>query len=85
MADGISQSEVNIFVDNPEIGERFQIFSQTLSGLHENQLTPEQLKQKQDALICFLHGIAHNNVTISGYAWSKLEDLVAIAVQAILD
>jgi len=85
MADGISQSEVNIFVDNPEIGARFQIFSQTLSSLHENQLTPEQLKQKQDALICFLHGIAHNNVTISGYDWSTPRELVTIAVGAVSD
>jgi AcrR family transcriptional regulator len=83
MADGISQSEVNIFVDNPEIGMRFQIFLHTLSAVHEHKLTPEQLKQKQDALICFLHGIAHNNVTISGYAWSKPKELVAIAVGAI--
>jgi len=85
MADGISQSEVNIFVDNPEIGARFQIFSQTLFSLHENQLTPEQLKQKLDALICFLHGIAHNNVTISGYAWSTPKELVRIAVGAVSD
>jgi AcrR family transcriptional regulator len=85
MADGISQSDVNIFVDNPEIGARFQIFQQVLSRLHKNQLSLEQLKHKQDALICFLHGIAHNKVTISGYAWSTPEDLVSIAVMAVLD
>jgi len=85
MTDGISQSEVNIFVDNPEIGARFQIFLQTLSSLHENQLTPEQLKQKQDALICFLNGIAHNNVCHQRLRWSTPKELVTIAVKAILN
>ncbi|MEL7453061.1 MAG: hypothetical protein AAGJ50_06795 [Pseudomonadota bacterium] len=35
-------------------------------------------------LICLLHGIAHNLITISGYAWSPAEALVRDGVRALV-
>jgi len=85
MSEGVMQPDVSIFINNTEIVARFQIFSKSLMALHDNQLNPDALKCKLDALICFLHGIAHNKITMSGYQWSHIDDLVAIAIQGVAD
>jgi hypothetical protein len=48
-------------------------------------LSPDTLKLKLDGLICILHGIAHNLITISGYDWSAASDLVEIATRTLID
>lgn len=81
LADGVTQPDVSIFVDDSATAARFTIFAAAISAVYDDELTPEDLKSKLDATICFLHGIAHNKVTISGYPWSSVDDLVALAIR----
>lgn len=83
ISDGVTQSDVSIFIDSPELLQRFTIFAQALSESHSDDLGPDELKAKLDAFICFLNGIAHNLITISGYRWSDTDTLVAMAVRAV--
>lgn len=85
ISDGVTQSDVSVFLDSPELVERFAIFAQALSGEHSEDLGLDALKVKADAFICFLNGIAHNLITISGYQWSDPAVLVAMAVRAVTD
>jgi AcrR family transcriptional regulator len=85
ISDGVTQSDVSVFIDSPELVQRFAIFSQALLDGHEDDLGPTELKEKLDAFICFLNGIAHNMITISGYRWSDPDIMVAMAVRAVTD
>ncbi len=84
MAEGVTQPEVSIFLDNPDIIARFMIFGDALSNASKHGLDQDQLKLKLDLLICVLHGIAHNHITISGYPWSSPDDLVRVAIDGLL-
>ena len=83
MADGVTQPDVSIFIDNPAIVARYQVFANAIMET-QTGLSQETLKLKLDALICFLHGIAHNLITISGYEWSAASDLVKLATYSLL-
>lgn len=83
MADGVTQSDVSIFVDKPEIITHFEIFAAVIIECHDGSVEPDILKRKLDALICFLHGIAHNLITINGYPWTQADEIVAIAVDGV--
>jgi AcrR family transcriptional regulator len=85
ISDGVTQSDVSVFIDSPELLQRFTIFTQALSEGHSDDLHPDELKAKLDAFICFLNGIAHNLITISGYSWSDTDTMVAMAVNAVTD
>lgn len=84
MVEGVTQPDVSLFLDNPELIERFQIFATAIAAASDTALTSDAIKQKLDALICFLHGIAHNLITISGYQWSASEELISVAVRGVL-
>jgi len=84
MADGVTQPEVSIFIDNPETITRYQIFANAIMDA-QTELPPDTLKLKLDGLICILHGIAHNLITISGYDWSAANDLVGVATRALVE
>jgi AcrR family transcriptional regulator len=84
MADGVTQPEVSIFIDTPEIVARYQVFANAIMA-GQIDLSPDTLKLKLDGLICILHGIAHNLITISGYDWSAASDLVEIATRTLID
>ncbi|GHA91418.1 TetR family transcriptional regulator [Algimonas arctica] len=83
ISDGVTQSDVSVFIESPELVQRFEIFSQALLDGHEDDLGSNELKAKLDAFICFLNGIAHNMITISGYRWSEPDIMVAMAVRAV--
>ena len=85
ISDGVTQSDVNIFLDNPEIGQHFTIFAEALLATCSSDIPLEELKTRVDALLCFLNGIAHNHITISGYSWSDSDKMVALAVNAVID
>lgn len=85
ISDGVTQSDVNVFIDSPELVQGFALLAQALLESHSEDLGPDQLKVKLDAFICFLNGIAHNLITISGYRWSDPDTLVAMAVRAVTD
>ena len=84
MAEGVTQPDVSLFVDNADIAQRFQVFASAILEAHDGKIDAARVKQKLDALLCFLHGIAHNRITISGYPWTDIENLIAAAVQGVL-
>ncbi len=83
MAEGVTQPDVSIFVDSTEIAASFEVFAAVIVECHGGSVEPDELKRKLDALICFLHGIAHNLITINGYPWTQADEMVAIAVDGI--
>jgi AcrR family transcriptional regulator len=85
IADGVTQSDVTVFLEHPELVPRFDIFAHALIISNAGSLSEEELKQRLETFICFLNGIAHNLITISGYAWSDPDKMVARAVTAVLD
>ena len=83
MAEGVTQPEVATFLEHPEIVARYQVFAAAIVEV-TGAITDEQLKRKLDGLICFLHGIAHSLITISGYEWSSPTSLVDCALRGVL-
>lgn len=84
MADGVTQPDVSIFIDNPEIIARYQIFASAIIDV-TGELPADVLKLKLDGLICILHGITHNLITISGYDWSAAQELVDITTRGLIE
>ncbi|MEP3226525.1 MAG: TetR/AcrR family transcriptional regulator [Parasphingorhabdus sp.] len=70
MAEGVSQSEVSLFVNGMEVGTGFDLLLQIITeGL--NKVGDGMLEKTAiDLVMGSLHGIAHNHITISGYPWS---------------
>ena len=83
MAEGVTQPEVSTFLEHPEIVARYQIFAAAIVEV-TGAIPDEQLKHKLDGFICFLHGIAHSLITISGYEWSSPTSLVDCALHGVL-
>lgn len=81
MVDGITQPDVSIFIGDTQILQRYAVLFTTLSQVIGED---NDLKLKTDVLMCSLHGIAHNLITISGYDWTCYEKLVDIALAGIL-
>ena len=84
MAEGVTQPDVSLFLDNPELMARFGVFSDALTRASPRELTGTERKTKLDLLLCLLHGIAHNRVTISGYPWTAPGDLVREGVRGLV-
>ena len=82
MAEGVTQPDVSLFMDDPGIILRYRLLADAILAANLDA-SPEALKQKLDALLCFLHGIAHNLITVSGYSWSSVDDLIGIALSGI--
>lgn len=85
MTEGIDQSDVSTFIDNPDIASNYQIFAIAISNASPHEISADELKRKLDVLICFLNGIAHNLITISGYDWPATEVLVDMATRAAIN
>jgi len=85
ISDEVSQSDVSVFLDRPALVQRFTIFSQALSSSYSEELEADVLKEKLDSFICFLNGITHNLIAISGYKWSDPDKMIAMAVSAVSD
>jgi AcrR family transcriptional regulator len=83
MAEGISQPDVSLFLDNPNIVERYGVFLHGIASANASTLSDEQLKLRLDLLLSALHGIAHNHITISGYPWSPPREQIKMCMQAI--
>ncbi|MEM9669991.1 MAG: TetR/AcrR family transcriptional regulator [Pseudomonadota bacterium] len=84
MAEGVTQPDVSIFLDGRKSLERFAIFAEALIDANDAPMDSDQLKRKLDLLICLLHGIAHNQLTISGYPWTAADMLIEDGVKAII-
>jgi AcrR family transcriptional regulator len=83
MADGVTQSDVSLFVGNPEIVADFEFFSQTIN--QADPCTTGELRQpKTDLIVGALHGIAHNKVTISAYPWSDADEMIDLLLDGLI-
>ncbi|MEM1246044.1 MAG: TetR/AcrR family transcriptional regulator [Acidobacteriota bacterium] len=78
LSEGVSQPDVDVFLDSTEVAQRFSAFYELLGAAGEKG--PSETKTSGDYLIAALHGIVHCRITMSGYPWSSVEDLVALAV-----
>lgn len=85
MADGVTQSDVSVFVDNPEIIARYDVLASSILAACPKASDADALKVKLDALICTLHGIAHNVITISNYPWADRRKMIGLVVTGIID
>jgi len=83
MAEGVSQPDVSIFLDNPQLIQKYNIFTDAISRAGPSESSPEDSKSKIDFFLSTLHGITHNYVTITGYPWSSPEEQIGFAVRAI--
>jgi AcrR family transcriptional regulator len=84
MSGGVSQAEVTGFVSNNDILVRFDLLRSSLESALGGGAGAEELRVKSELLLCMLHGIAHNLITIGGYPWSRPEKLVQQAVDGLL-
>jgi len=85
MTEGIKQLDVSTFVENPRVIDHYQVFAQAIEKTSSATLSNDELVQKLNTMICFLQGIAHNHITISGYDWPSIEYLVDAAVKGVVD
>jgi len=83
MADGVTQGDVSLFVDNPELAARYSVFSDAISRV-DPILEEDCLALKFNTLICGLHGIAHNLVTISGYPWGEPKQIIEMMLNGVI-
>lgn len=83
MAEGVSQPDVSLFLDNPEIIEKFGIFLRAIKSASTGDISDETLKLRFDVFLSALHGMTHNHVTISGYPWSEPREQIEVLIQAL--
>lgn len=83
MAEGVSQPDVSLFLDNPDIVKKYDIFLNSIQSANASNLSDNQLKLRFDVFLSALHGIAHNHVTISGYSWSSPRDQIEVCLRAV--
>ena len=76
MAEGVTQPEVSMFVDNPEIAGGFGTLTQIIAKAAGGSINDPGIKAKIDLVVSALHGIAHNKITISGYPWADAEVMI---------
>ena len=81
MAEGVSQPEVSVFVNQDRIAGYYSLFHTLIKAIICNESDATALRA--EALICALNGIAHNLITISGYKWSRSDQLVIVVVKAL--
>lgn len=83
MAEGVTQPDVSLFLDNPDIVTQYTLFLEAIQDL-EPQGDGVDTKPKLDFLISAMHGIAHNKITLSGYQWASCEAQIGYAIKGIL-
>lgn len=84
MTEGVSQSDVSEFIDDPDRMARYQVFTEIFEMVCAGAFPSAVVSKKLDTLMCFLQGIIHNRVTISGYPWPDLDDMIGLAIHAVL-
>jgi AcrR family transcriptional regulator len=85
MTEGITQPDVNIFVATPVTASRYKVLMLAIINASPTELSQDELKQKLDTLICFLNGIAHNLITISGHDWPSTDHLIRAAIAGVFE
>jgi len=85
MTEGVDQPEVGNFIEDPEIVAHYQVFAIAIMNASAEETPESELIRKNDALVCFMHGIAHNLITVSQYDWTPSDYLIEMAVRGTLD
>lgn len=84
MTEGVNQAEAGVFAGSAETASRYNVFFEAMRETLKRP-TDAEVKLRVDALICGLHGVAHNAITISAYPWespARLTDLLVDALAA---
>lgn len=81
MSDGVSQTDVSVFLDASPIVARYAVFGKLLDDATGSG---KSSAARLNALICALNGIAHNKITISNYDWGKSEALLDTLLPGII-
>jgi AcrR family transcriptional regulator len=84
MSGGVSQVDVIGFVSDGKTLAQFDLLRTSLDEALGGDVKAEDLRLKSELLLCMLHGIAHNLITIGGYPWSRPDKLVQQAVHGLL-
>lgn len=84
MSSNVEQSDVSVFVQDDALLARFQIFRRSIAEASTQPLDEVQLELRTQLLLCGMHGIAHNLITISGYTWAEPDALIDAATDAVL-
>lgn len=79
MAEGVTQPDVSLFLDKPEIITKYSLFQTALIRLTGKDDT----KLNLDFILSALHGMAHNQITISGYDWSGPEAQIKLLLRCL--
>ena len=85
MTEGVNQPDVSSFIANPTIVARYEVFLLAIANASSDDLSQDELKQKLDAMMCFVNGIAHSLITISQHDWPPVNYLIDSAMRGILD
>jgi AcrR family transcriptional regulator len=85
MTEGVNQPDVSSFITSPNIVARYEIFLLAIANASLGDCSQDELRQKLDAMMCFLNGIAHSLITISQHNWPPLDYLISTAMRGILD
>lgn len=83
MTEGVSQPEVAAYVSGEDGAAQFALFAKAMADAL-GKASSTDLKLRTDALICGLHGVAHNAITIGGYPWAPAPRLVDLLVDGVL-
>jgi AcrR family transcriptional regulator len=83
MSHGVSQATVTDFLFDSEIAVRFAVFAKSFAAASARP-APRELATTSEVLVCALHGLAHCRITISGYAWSDLDNSVSVLIDGLL-
>jgi len=83
MTEGVSQAETGVFAASAETVARYAVFFDAMRAA-SGATSEADLKLRVDALICGLHGVAHNAVTISAYPWETPARLTDLFVDALV-
>ncbi len=79
---GVSQSDVNVFVEATSIQARYTVFAAALGACAGR--ADARIVSHAEALICAMIGIAHSHITISGHPWSAADALVDVVVDGLI-
>ena len=82
MTPGVTQGDVGVFVGDGQSTRRFALFSDAIARSIADP-EPARVKLVGETLVCGLHGIAHNHITISRYPWENASGHVETLVRAL--
>lgn len=83
MSSDVSQPSVSVFLESDDVAARFAVFA-TCFAAASHGASPAAVRTSSELLVCALHGIAHNHITISGYPWQPPETLTEVLVRSLL-